>query len=183
MAILWQKRNLVTNADIGTPNNLPFELEGLDEFALSNLSWCTIVEYSGMGFFPVEVFDMPALIEQKLRQLNQAYKIVYDFGFSFEIKGNNEVLQMRQHDLINWLVFKDSCDDMIAEGLGNVITPLCIRCTSNKAYAVTANEGRAVMLALRAYGASLLAQLWAKKDLIEAAKTPEELAAISINFI
>jgi hypothetical protein len=82
MAILWQKRNLVTNENIGEPADLPFELQGLDEISLSNLSWCEVVEYSGMGFFPVEVIDMQALIAEKLANLKRNYEIVFNAGFS-----------------------------------------------------------------------------------------------------
>jgi hypothetical protein len=180
MTILWQKRDLVQNQDIGVPENLPADLEGLSAESLADLSWCAVEAYAGMGFVPVEVFDMPALIAVKLELLKQEYARVFEGGYPFQIEGHDEVLQMRQADLINWLVFKDSCDDMIAAGGGNMPAPLRIRCTSNNTYTVTAAKGREIILGMRAYGARLLSILWDKKDAIKAATNVTELGAVSV---
>jgi hypothetical protein len=180
MKFLWQKRDLVQNVDVGEPLDLPADLRGLTPESLADLSWCSVQSYAGMGFFPVEVFDIPALKAEKLGQLKLEYARIFDGGYPFEIEGKAEVLQMRQADLINWLVFKDSCDDMIAAGAGDVPAPLRIRCSSNNAYIVTANRGRQIIQGMRAYGAGLLSILWAKKDAISAATSVAELEAVSI---
>ena len=180
MKILWQKRDLVQNQDIGTPENLPADLRGLDAASLADLSWCSVEAYAGIGFVPVEVFDMPALISEKLGLLEQEYKRIFDLGYPFVIEGQNEALEMRPEDLINWLVFKDSCDDFVAAGIGDQPLPLRMRCKSTNSYSVTANQGRQIIQGMRAYGAQLLAILWVKKDAINAATTPAELDAVSI---
>lgn len=180
MKILWQKRDLVQNQDIGTPENLPADLRGLDAASLADLSWSSVEAYAGIGFVPVEVFDVPALISAKLDLLGQEYKRIFDGGYPLVIEGQNEALEMRPEDLINWLVFKDSCDDFAAAGLGDQILPLRIRCKSTNSYSVTANQGRQIIQGMTAYGAQLLSILWAKKDAINAATTPAELDAVSV---
>ncbi len=166
--------------DVGEPSDLPTDLQGLTPESLADLSWCSVEDYAGIGFVSVEVLDMPSMIADKLAMLKLEYARRFEGGYPFEIEGKAEVLQMRQADLINWLVFKDSCDDMIAAGAGDVPAPLRLRCSSNNAYIVTANRGREIIQGMRAYGAGLLSILWAKKDAISAATSVAELDAISV---
>lgn len=180
MKILWQKRDLVQNQNLGEPSDLPADLEGLDAASLADLSWCSVEAYAGAGFFPVEVFDIPALKAEKLTLLDQKYAQVFEGGYPFVIEGQAEVLDTRQADLINWLVLKDSCDDMVDAGHGDAPVPFRIRCASGRAYVVTANRGREIVQGMRAYGAGLLSILWAKKDAVSAATTKEQLDAVSI---
>ena len=180
MQILWQKRDLVQNVDVGEPLDLPADLQGLTPESLADLSWCSVENYAGMGFFPVEVFDIPALKAKKASLLDQEYARRFGAGYPLVIEGQAEVLDTRQHDLINWLVFKDSCDDMVDAGFGDSPVPFRIRCASGNTYIVTANRGREIIHGMRAYGAGLMSVLWTKKNQVSAATTVAELDAVSI---
>lgn len=180
MKILWQKRDIVQNVDVGEPSDLPDDLQGLTPESLADLSWCSVEDYAGMGFFPVEVFDIPALKAEKTSLLEQEYARRFEGGYPLVIDGQAEVLDTRQHDLINWLVFKDSCDDMVDAGFGDSPVPFRIRCASGNTYIVTANRGREIIQGMRAYGAGLMSVLWTKKNQVSDATTVAELDAVSV---
>lgn len=126
---------------------------------------------------PVPLDDLKAA---KLADLLALYQAKYDLGFAYEFEGVTETLQMRPQDLVNWLAFKDTCNDGIAAGFGAAPCPQNIRVTSNAEYTVSFAEGAAVMTALKAYGGGLLARQWALKDQIRSAPSAEALADIDI---
>lgn len=94
MIILWQKRDLVQNQDLGEPSDLPADIQGLDNASLADLSWCAVEAYAGIGFVPVEVFDIPSMIADKLALLKQEFSRVVDRGYPFEIEGAEAVTQL-----------------------------------------------------------------------------------------
>lgn len=174
----YQRFQVSNQAKIGTPGPLPSELVGLDAQALADLSWTDpALGYKGQGFvFVPETIGERAAA--KLAGANLQYSVRFANGFPCIIKGEAETLQLRENDQLNWLIYKDSCDDAIAAGQGDQTAVLPLRTTANRLHALTANEGRALMLALRVFGAGLLMRHWLLKDAIAAAVEANDSAAL-----
>lgn len=131
---------------------------------------------------PTRVCDLDCLKASCLAALKEAYETAFGGGFPVNIEGNNETLQMRPNDQVNWLIFKDTCNDAIMAGIGDTDCPQPLRCTSNAEYVVTFNEGAQIMRDMKVWGGSLMRQLWLKKDEINSAADRESLAAIELVF-
>lgn len=99
----------------------------------------------------------------------------------YPVPDTDETLQLRTElDRTNWLALKDACNDAIMAGAGSEPCALPIRTTSNASLAMTWAEAADLMRGLRAWGAAMMAQLWALKDAIEAAEDQTALDAIDV---
>ena len=71
--IVYQRRDLTTSTDIGEPGPLPYEIDGLMDADLANLSWVDpLLGYTGIGFFPAVVADpivVPEIISRMQARL------------------------------------------------------------------------------------------------------------------
>ena len=72
--ILYQRKTLATNTNIGDPGAVPVALQGWTDEALADVSAAAPdaaaeLGYDGEGFFPVEVDD-PAPAEQPLQKID-----------------------------------------------------------------------------------------------------------------
>lgn len=181
MTKFYQRYQIATDTLIGVPGPLPGELVGLDDATLLDLSWADpLLGYRGQGFHLV---DVP--IDQIQARALAAAKLQHDqrflAGFPLTIQGQAETLQMRPEDLINWLVFKDSCQDAIDANQGNAQSMLPLRTTDNSEYVLTYNDGKKTMIAMRAYGAMLMRNHWLLKDAINRAKSQAEVDAVDVS--
>jgi hypothetical protein len=177
----YQRKDLATGSNIGGLAFLPPELQGLRLDLLADLSWLDPqLGYKGQGFFPVEQ-RLEDAKEVKAAQIELAFTTRFANGFPCVIGGNTETLQMRPADQVNWLIFKDACDDNIAAGDGSAQNPLPLRTASNNEYSLTNVQGRNLMVALRTYGAGLLRRHWLLKDANKNATTEQEVQAIDVS--
>ncbi len=116
---------------------------------------------------------------QARADLEVAYQARMEVGFAHDFGGGVEHLQVsRTEDQVRWLGFKDACEDQIAAGFGAAPVAIPIRSFENITHTVTADSGRALMIALRGWMATQLAWTWAMKDHIETLTTHEQFAAL-----
>lgn len=132
--------------------------------------------------YDVQDFEMAECKELKLQQLQWSYEAAFGQGFPVTIQGHAETLQMRDKDQVNWLIFKDTCNEGLAVGADAVTVPQPIRCTSNAEYDVTFAEGAQIMRDMKVWGGTMMRQLWAKKDAIENAANRDALNAVDLTF-
>jgi hypothetical protein len=113
-----------------------------------------------------------------LAQHAESYEAVLGRGFPVTLDGIAETLQLRNDDdKINWLTFKDACQDMIDLGLGVATNPMPLRCTSNGQHFVTADAGKAMTQGLRTWAGAVMRRGWAIKDMIDAADSRDDFDA------
>ena len=183
MAQLYQKRDLIADRNVGEPGPLPTDLQGLSDDDLANLSWTDgSLGYTGFGFFPVTVYNFAADRAARRQAADVQFMVRFGQGFNVVIEGVAENLQMRPTDLVNWLTFKDACDDAIDAGFGDYEAEMPVRCTSNREYVLTNDQGRALMIALRSYGASLMKNKWRIFKAYDAATTKAQLDAVDVSW-
>lgn len=135
-------------------------------------------------FGPIAAYEPPT---QTLDQVKAAKKAAAEAEYEtrlaagYPVPDTDETLQLRTElDRTNWLALKDACNDAIMAGAGSEPCALPIRTTSNASLAMTWAEAADLMRGLRAWGAAMMAQLWALKDAIEAAEDQTALDAIDV---
>lgn len=179
--------------DLGQPGDFPASLGSAERFdaeSLADLSWTDPeLGFQNKGLRAVEVEDPPEVVAADLERrkatayqaLNLNYDARFEGGFPWAFGEVAETLQMRDRDQVNWLVFKDTCNDGINAGLGEVNCPQPIRVTSNVEYTVTYQQGWLIMSAMKVWGGAQMRQLWAKRDAIRLAADVAALEAIDLN--
>jgi hypothetical protein len=112
----------------------------------------------------------------------QRYADILDAGFPIDMSpygGGLEHLQLRDaNDKANWLTFKDACQDQIEGGGGDQPMPQAVQTLENNAYTVTANQGKAMMIALRQWGGFHLGKSQAVKRAARGAANQAVAAAV-----
>lgn len=127
-------------------------------------------------------FDLPGSQAGMLNDLGARYQALLNQGFPATIDGATCFLQLRDaDDKVNWLTFKDACEDQIAAGGGDVVMPMTLRDGANVDHTITANAGRSLAMAMRTWGAAAMANSWRLKDLITNAATKDDLAAVDLS--
>ena len=99
----------------------------------------------------------------------------HDFGEPHGVKA----LQTRPDDRTNWLTSQAAYSAAIAAGAGNM-SGAVFRTEDNVTIGMTYMEGLTVLLAMAAWGQSVMARSWDIKDEIESATDETELAAVDI---
>jgi hypothetical protein len=135
------------------------------------------------------VRELPAGSPRRSRRIlrfNDKYADILSAGFAtadFEGQPEPETLQCRNElDRTNWLGLVVDCQVKIALGYGDVVeVGTAIRCTSNRMYQVSPNDGLARMLVLLGQAQTAQANHWRLKDAARDALTQEALDAIDEN--
>ena len=77
--INWQKKRLSDGSDVGTPDNLPLDLQGLADESLADLGWTAEeLGYRGFGFLPV--VDLPSAKAEKWERAKLQRSAAIDAG-------------------------------------------------------------------------------------------------------
>jgi hypothetical protein len=111
----------------------------------------------------------------------------YDFGIvtalaedGTEAAAGNQVLQTRDlEDRTNWMILEGAVNDLLS--IGQVSTPVRLRTQSNHLIYLPASEAKTVLVAMKLFGMTKLAQSWDFKNAIEQADTLEAFDAIDID--
>lgn len=122
------------------------------------------------------------------RELAARTLFSYDFGAisATEEDGTSteagvRQLQMRDvWDRTNWSNLLETAKEQIDAGNGTQPAATPIRTAGNARVHVTNNEARDALVALRGWGAAMLAHAWGLKDQIAQASTPADLDAIDV---
>lgn len=138
--------------------------------------------YDGETFTRPNQPDAPTAKDVKNAAVTAHREAVFAAGFTpttGPLAGHT--LQVRNEaDRINWLTSATSYGAAIAAGAGNVVGAT-FRTADNETVQVTYAQGYQVIVQqMAAWGRAIMARSWALKDLIDAAETDEELAAINI---
>lgn len=128
-----------------------------------------------------QVIPLSKLRERKLQALAAKYAAIIAPGVPVVFDGVPETLQVRHvGDLVNWLVFRETCKDEVAAGNGAELAVLPIRATSNTMYQVTNTRGVEITSEVRSWFFIRMAVEWLFKDQIEHASTKAALDAINL---
>lgn len=146
-------------------------LEGGEDAVISG----TWDEVSGdISTPPMSLEDARA---QKLAAIHASFKTRMDAGYP--VPGTSETLQVRSaDDKANWLTLKDAAQDAIDDGRGDDPCQPPPRTTSNGSVPCTWNEAKALMIATRTWGGTMMATFWTLKDMADAAPDRAALDAI-----
>lgn len=136
------------------------------------------VRSRGVALWSFTVFADRVAAKQAALDAEFARRI--EAGYPCAPSGVAETLQMRDGDKANWLTYKDACQDGIDAGLGDTVSGLPIRCTSNAMYGLTNNQGKALMQAARAWYAQAMGHHWQLGAAIGAAADDAALNAIDV---
>lgn len=141
---------------------------------------------SWAGNIPATFYPDPATLlasakAAKRTAVNEKLAAVFGGGFTVPTGTMaGQILQVRDaEDRTNWLTSQASYSTAVAMGQGAVIGAN-FRCANNSTHTVSYQEGLTVLLAMAAWGASVMARSWALKDAIAAATSLEALDAIDV---
>lgn len=122
--------------------------------------------------------------KRKLMEVNARYDAVLAQGFPtmpFDEEPEPESLQCRNElDRTNWLGLVVRCQAAVAVGAGGLPGPE-IRCTSNRMYRITYQDGLDRMFALLTQVQAAQANWWRLKDLVRACPTRKALDDINLD--
>jgi hypothetical protein len=121
----------------------------------------------------------------RLAEVNAKYDAVLAAGFmtaDFEDQPEAERLQCRTElDRTNWLGLVVKCQFAIAMDLGDVLEAgTVLRCTSNRMYAITANNALSRMVVLLNQADLAQRNWWRLKDAVRDCARREDLALIDL---
>lgn len=130
--------------------------------------------------------DPPTLFERKAA-MKSAIDVLRDQAFAdgFTVVGtgtdlDGHTLQTRdEDDKINWLTSQAAYSAAAAGGAGDVVDAT-FRTMSNDTVVLTYSEGLAVLLAMAAWGKTIMGNSWTLKDAVDAAEDHAALDAIDI---
>jgi len=124
----------------------------------------------------------PTFAARRHAEAEAAYRAFVAGGFPVTLEGHAETLQCATpEDRANWLIFKGALDDALAAGANpDDPAPIPVRTTANTLHVVTYAQGLQLIADMRAWGFAAEANRWRLKDLIDAAKSNDDLRAIDL---
>lgn len=130
--------------------------------------------------------DPPTLAERKdamKSAINARRDQAFADGFTVSGTGTDldgHTLQTRgEEDKINWLTSQAAYSAAVAGGAGDVVDAT-FRTLSNDTVVMTYGEGLAVLLAMAAWGKTIMGNSWTLKDAVAAAEDNDALDLIDI---
>lgn len=177
--IIWQKRKLSDDSDVGQAGALPADLQGLATETLTDLEWTAEeLGYRGFGFVPV--VDIAAAKDEKRAALARQRNAIFRSGWThdFGAAGTHTLDLRNADDKANWTLLLIKTQGMIAANAG--ASPTTIRTAANETASVTAAQANATMVAFLGWGEAVLAHKWALEEAINEAADIAALDAVDI---